>query len=417
MRVITILNRIEKHKSFVYGRERFEEAEDGTVLVIPVVARKNSRPICSQCGQLGATYDHQPERRFEYVPLWGFQVFLTYCMRRVACRTCGVKVERVPWCDGKHAMTITYRWYLAGWAKRLSWQEISVIFRTSWDSVYRAVEFAVQWGLAHRDLSQVTAVGIDEVAYRKGHKYLTLIYDISHQAKRLLSVQEDRDEASLRQGLQNLGEDFCQRVQFVCSDMWKPYLNVIQEQLNSAVHVLDRFHIMQKFGKALDEVRAAEHRQLTQDGYEPILKHSRWCLLKRPENLTDRQTVKLSELLKYNLRTVKAYLLREDFQRLWAYQTPGWADRFLKEWTQRAMRSRIDPLKKLAATIRRHQPLILNYFRAKAEISAGAVEGLNNKVKLVTRKSYGFQTPEVAKIALLHNLGRLPEPESAHRFC
>jgi transposase len=271
--------------------------------------------------------------------------------------------------------------------------------------------------LAHRDLSDVTAIGVDEVAYRKGHKYLTLIYDIGGSAKRLLAVQEDREEASLRRGFAELGTDFCERIQFVCSDMWKSYLNVIQEKLVGAVHVLDRFHIMQKFGKALDEVRAAEHRQLIQDGYEPILKHSRWCLLKRPENLTDRQTVKLSELLKYNLRTVRAYLLREDFQRLWEYEVPGWANRFLNEWTQRAMRSRIEPVKKFAATIRRHQPLILNYFRAKAQISAGVVEGLNNKAKLVTRKSYGFQTPAVAKIALLHNLGRLPEPEFTHRFC
>jgi transposase len=121
--------------------------------------------------------------------------------------------------------------------------------------------------------------------------------------------------------------------------------------------------------------------------------------------------------VKYNLRTVRAYLLREDFQRLWDYKSAAWAGKFLEEWTGRVMRSRLEPMKQVARTIRSHRGLILNWFRARGEISSGAVEGLNNKVKLVTRKSYGFRSPEVAKLALLHNLGRLPEPNRTHRFC
>jgi transposase len=279
------------------------------------------------------------------------------------------------------------------------------------------VEHAVQWGLAHRDLSGISALGIDEVAWQKGHKYLTLVYDISGATKRLLSVAEDRVESSLRECLSSLGEPICSKVQYVCSDMWKAYLNVIGEQLTQAVHVLDRFHIMQQFGKALDAIRAEEHKQLKRDGYEAVLTRSRWCLLKRPENLTSRQTVTLSELLKYNLRSVRAYLLREDFQRFWEYVSPTWAGKFLDEWTNRVMRSRLEPMKTVARTLRNHRELILNWFRAKGEISSGAVEGLNNKVKLVTRKSYGFRTAEVAKLALLHNLGRLPEQEFTHKFC
>ena len=147
------------------------------------------------------------------------------------------------------------------------------------------------------------------------------------------------------------------------------------------------------------------------------MKRSRWCFLKRPANLTDRQTVKLSELLRYNLKTVRAYLIREEFQRLWEYKSAAWAGKFLDEWTMRVMRSKLGPMKKIARTIRAHRPLNLNWFHARGAVSSGAVEGLNNKVKLVTRKSYGFRTSEVAKLALLHNLGRLPEPECTHRFC
>lgn len=417
MHLKTILNRVAPHKSFVYDKPRWVEDAERLTLEVPIKPRAGSRPICSGCGQRHPGYDRLPERRFEFIPLWQITVLFVYAMRRVDCPTCGVTVERVPWCDGKHSLTTSLRWFLATWARRLSWSEVASIFNTSWDSVRRSVEHAVEWGLKHRDLSGVTAVGIDEIAWHKGHKYLTLVYDISGEVKRLLAVAEERTETSLRECLQGLGVTLCGQVRFVCSDMWQPYLKVIGDCLSSAVHVLDRFHIMQKFGKALDEVRAEETRQLKRDGYEPVLTRSRWCLLKRPENLTGGQTVKLKELLKYNLRSVRAYLLREDFQRFWEYRSPHWAGRFLDEWTTRAMRSRLEPLKKLARTLRGHRPLILNWFEAKGEISSGAVEGLNNKVKLVTRKSYGFRTAEVAKLALYHNLGRLPEPEFTHKFC
>jgi transposase len=417
MRIQTILNRVEKFKSFSYGQACLEERDDGPALVVQVRPRKNSRPYCSGCGRRGPSYDRLETRRFEFVPIWGIVVFLAYRMRRVDCKRCGVTVEMVPWCDGKNQLTTTYRWFLATWARRLSWSEVASIFRTSWDSVTRAVEHAVEWGLAHRDLGGLTAIGVDEVAWSRGHRYLTLVYDIGEGTRRLLAVAEERTEASLRSCLDGLGEAACKQVQFVCSDMWKPYLNVIAGRLGGAVHVLDRFHVMQKFGKALDEIRAEEAKRLKRDGYEPILKRSRWCFLKRPANLTDRQTVKLSELLKYNLKTVRAYLMREEFQRLWEYKSAAWAGKFLDEWTTRVMRSKLDPMKKIARTIRVHRPLILNWFHARGALSSGAVEGLNNKVKLVTRKSYGFRTSEVAKLALLHNLGRHPEPDRTHRFC
>jgi transposase len=417
MRIQTILNRVEKFKSFSYGKARLEEQNGGPALVVQMTPRTNSRPFCSGCGRRGPVYDRLEERRFEFVPVWGILVFLAHRMRRVDCKRCGVTVEMVPWCDGKNQLATTYRWFLSTWAKRLSWSETASIFRTSWDSVCRAVEHAVEWGLAHRDLSAVTAVGVDEIAWARGHTYLTLLYDIGGETKRLLAVAEQRTEASLRSCLESLGAPVCLGVKFVCSDMWRPYLNVIAEKLGQAIHVLDRFHVMQQFGKALDEIRAEEAKRLVRDGYEPVLKKSRWCFLKRPENLTAKQTVKLSEVLKYNLRTVRAYLLREEFQRVWEYKSAWWAGMFLDEWTRRVMRSRLEPMKKIARSIRSHRPLILNWFRARGEVSSGAVEGLNNKVKLVTRKSYGFRTAKVAKLALLHNLGRLPEPKRTHRFC
>ena len=163
-------------------------------------------------------------------------------------------------------------------------------------------------------------------------------------------------------------------------------------------------------------MRAGEHRQMQKDGYEPILKKSRWCLLKRKENLTDKQEATLNELVKYNLQSVRAYLLKEDFHGFWEYVTAAWAGKFLDRWCTRVMRSKIEPMKKVAKTIRNHKPLILNWFKAKKAFSSGIVEGLNNKVKVATKKAYGFREFSCIEVALYHQLGKLPEPPMTHRF-
>jgi len=348
--------------------------------------------------------------------MWAIATFFVYTMRRVDCKTCGVKIERVPWGDGKNSLTTTYRWFLASWAKQLSWKGVAEAFGTTWQNVFRSVKHAVSWGLDHRDLEDIEAIGVDEVQWHKGHKYLSLVYQIDSGCKRLLWIGQNRTSKTFLRFFRMLGKDRSARLKFVCSDMWQPYLKVIAKKAPHAINVLDRFHIIQKMNKAIDKVRAGEARQMKADGYEEILKHSRWCLLKRPENMTDKQTVKLAELLKYNLRSVRAYLLKEDFDRFWDYVSPTWAGKFLDQWCTRTMRSKIEPMKTVAKTLRNHRELILNWFEAKGAMSSGIVEGFNNKVKLTTRKSYGFRTFGAVEAALYHNLGDLPEPEFTHRF-
>lgn len=416
MQVKTILNRCHKFKSFVYDSVRWTSGTDKSAIEVTVLPRRGSKALCSTCGGAAPLYDHLDWRRFEFIPLWGYPVFLLYHMRRVNCRHCGVKVERVPWARGKRELTDAYLIFLAHWAEKLTWLEVARSFRTSWDTVFQAVNFVVQWGLEHRNLSGVTAIGVDEIAWHKGHRYLTLVYQIDPACTRLLWVGKDRTIKTLLRFFRFLGKDRSRALQFVCSDMWRPYLKVIAKKAGQAVHVLDRFHIVAKLNKAIDEVRAGEYRQMNADGYEPVLKKSRWCLLKRRENLTEKQEVKLKDLLQYNLKSVRAYLLKEDFHAFWDYVSPAWAEKYLDRWCTRVMRSKIEPMKKVARTIRNHKPLILNWFRAKKRYSSGVVEGLNNKVKVTTRKAYGFRTYRAAEIALYHTLGKLPEPPTTHRY-
>lgn len=412
MQLIALLNHCQHFPGFVYERAR----RVAQTIEIDVRPRRGSKPVCSGCQQKAGTYDHLGVRRFEFVPLWGFMVVLLYRMRRVACPTCGVKVEQIPWGCGKHQLTTAYMVFLAHWAKKLSWQDTARSFHTSWEKVCQAVEYVVTWGLSQRVLGPIQAIGVDEIQYAKGHKYLTLVYQIDAGMTRLLWIGKERTMESFGQFFDMIGQDLATRIEFVCSDMWRPYLRVIRERCSNALNILDRFHIVAKLNEALDDVRAAEARRLTQDGFEPVLKKSRWCLLKRKTNLSGTQRVRLRDLLRYNLKTVRAYLLKEEFQQLWDYDSPTWAGKFLDGWCRQVMRSRIEPMKKVAKTLRRHRDLILNYFRARKQFSSGVIEGLNNKVKVTMRKAYGFRTFRVTELSLYHALGKLPEPHLTHRF-
>jgi transposase len=415
MELITILNRRHRFRGFVYQYAHF--SADKKSIEVAVRPRKGSAAVCSRCHLPAPGYDQLAERRFEFIPLWGFLVFLLYTMRRVNCRRCGiVAVEEVPWGDGKRTLTKAYMLFLARWARRLSWKETAEAFRTSWDKVFDAVEHVVTFGLEHRVLGQIDAIGVDEIQYAKGHKYLTLVYQIDLDVTRLLRVGRERTIESFRGFFTVIGDELASKIVFVCSDMWEPYLTVIREKCSEALHILDRFHIVAKMNKALDEIRAGKSRRIASEGGVPVLKKSRWLLLKREENLKTEQRFRLRDLLRYNLKTVRAYLLKEAFQQLWDYNSPAWAGKFLDDWCRQVMRSRIEPMKNIARSLRQHRELILNYFRAQKLLSSGVVEGLDNKAKVTMRKSYGFRTFRCLELALYHSLGKLPEPESTHEF-
>lgn len=419
MQVKSILNRLEKIPGFVY--EKVEWSKESKELEVLIRARRNSWPVCSGCGSTAVGYDQLGTRRFAYVPLWQLPVTLLYRMRRVKCQRCGVRVEKVPWAEGKSRASTTYLWFLAAWAGRMSWSEVAAVFRTNWNVVCRAVEHAVGWGREHVSLEGIGSIGVDEILHRRGSKahggprYLTLVYQIDEGMKRLLWIGKDRREETLHAFFDWLGQETTKRIRFVCSDMWPAYLKVVQMRAGRALQILDRFHIASMVNTAIDRIRAEEVRELKKRGQHAVLTNSRWLFLKRPENLSNNQHEKLGDLLRLNLRIVRAYLLKEGLQRFWTYASPRWAGKFLDSWCARVMRSRINALKRVAQSFRKHRQLMLNWFQAEG-LSAGAVEGLNNKAKVTIRKSYGFRSFRVTELALYHSLANLPQPEFTHRF-
>ena len=421
LEVKTILNRIQHFVGFVYRDIRLCSSQGKLRIEVRIEPHGGIRARCSECRRPAPGYDRLPERWWLFVPLWGIVTWFLYAPRRVECPEHGVVVEHIPWSEGKRPITRAMMGFLARWARHLSWRQTARAFQTSWEAVYRSVEWFVQWGLARRSLEGVQAIGIDEIHWGKGKRadnFLTVIYQIDSHCRRLLWVGRRRTQATLRRGLAALGPALVSGLRFVCSDMWRAYLKVIAAQAPQALHVLDRFHITMHLNQAVDQVRRAESGRLRGRPLAEKLKHLRWKLLRRGGRVRGLAKQRLCGLLRANLATGRAWMLKETFRDFWRYRSLYWARAFLSVWTERALRSRIEPMKKVVRMLRTHEELLLNWFRAKGEISAGAVEGLNNKIRVVTRRSYGFRTYDAMEIALFHTLGRLPEPDQfTHRFC
>lgn len=414
----TVLNHAQSIPGFVYQQVDLLVEGHGARIDVKIRAHGQIHPKCSACLRPSPGYDQLAGRSWSQVPLWNMKCYYHYGPRRVNCPEHGVIVEHMPWNVGKHPLTLGMMAFLSMWARRMSWSETARAFKVSWESVFRSVAWTVSWGLKHRKLAGVKSLGIDDLHWGRSG-FLTLIYQIDDGTRRLLWIGRHRTQAALTAGLDTLGSDVVAGVEFVCSDMWRPYLNVIRTRISQALHVLDRFHIAAHLNGAVDEVRRGEVSRLNAAGKTDAakLKKMRWSLLKKRSRVLGRARQRLNTLIFSKLATARAWILKDSFQHFWTYRSVGGASRFLDAWCQRAMRSRLAPMTKVARMLRRHEPLILNWFRAKGALSSGAVEGLNNKIRVTTRRAYGFRTFKALEVALYHSLGKLPEPPPTHRFC
>ena len=420
----TLLRRVQDLAGFAITSVRHSLDAPKPRIDVDLDAHCGHKRRCSCCAGSGRIHDVLACREWHYVPLWNVPVFLHYAPRRVVCPLTGKPtVEMMPWNRGKSPYAAAYMHFLARWARRLSWKETAEIFSASWDAVRRSVEWVVAWGLEHRDLSGVSAAGIDELHHGRGKKslnFLTLIYQIDRGSRRLLWIGQRRTEATLRQGfdeLETLHAGFLAGLQVVCSDMWKPFLKVVRQRCGQALNVLDPFHVAKHLNEALDTVRRGEQSRLHDKAARKEAKGGRFLLLRRATKVRGKAREKLKAVLASLGQTSRAWELKESFRRFWTYRSPAWASAYLKAWTTRAMRSRIEPMKKVARMLRKHEDLLMNYFRAKRQYTSAMVEGMNHKARVSLARSYGHRSFEVLKLVLYHNLGELPEPPCPHKFC
>lgn len=299
-------------------------------------------PRCGQCGAVGTYRDTRPVRRFRHVPMWGIPVELRYEPRWVICQRCrGVHVEAMPWVSGKQRMTRALMVTLATWSRVLPWRQVARLFRCAWGTVATAVEEAVACGLANRDLAELTHIGIEEVSRKRGHVYVTNVYDL--ERKRLIWSGEGRKESTLEAFFDYLGPERTSALEGICCDIWQPYIDVIKARAPQAVMVFDNFHIARHLMEAVDQVRGDEIGKKAPE-HKALMYRARFIWLKNPCNLTEAQAFRLGELERLNLKINRAYLLKELFRHFSDYRRAGWAKKYLTKWFWWATHSQLEPM-------------------------------------------------------------------------
>lgn len=362
---------------------------------------------CGVCRQRCLeVHDIRKEREWRDLSMRKLPLKLCYRPRRVKCPRCGVRVEDFPWAEPWARVTTALFHAVAVLARELSWQGTAREYGLNWKSVATIVKRAVQYGLKHRVRPPVHAIGMDEVSRRKGQVYLTVVYDLERRV--LLWVGEDRTEEAVRPFFtQAMGKRRCQTLRVVCMDMWAPYVKLVGEHAVNAQILFDRFHMVKHLSEAVDEARRELWRQLTSKE-RVTFKGTRWLLLKNPWNLNDQQQERLSTLVRWNSPLVRAWYLKESFQLFWGYQQAWRAKQHLLKWMNSAMRSRLEPFKKFVGMLRSHLDGVLAW--TKTRLSNGAVEGMNNKIKSISHRSFGFRSAQNFIAAIYHCCARLPLP-------
>lgn len=361
--------------------------------------------VCRQrCRQI---HSRSPARQWRDLSMRALPLILVYRPFRLCCPRCGVRAEKAPWAEPWARVTVSLARSVAVLTRELSWQKAAQHFGLNWKSVATIVRRAVQYGLKHRSRRAVHVIGIDEVSRRKGHHYLTVVYDLERRV--LLWVGEDRKEETLAKFFtETLGSRRCRTLQTICMDMWAPYAKAVRTQAPQAQILFDRFHVVEHLHQALDEVRRSEMRRLS--AKEKVeFKRTRFLLLKNPWNLKADEQNRLSTLVQWNTPIVRAWYLKESFQIFWDYRQPARAEAHLKRWMYSATRSRLQPFKAFVRLLRAHLDGILAWTRLR--LSNGTLEGMNNKIKMVSHRAFGFRRSENFIAAIYHCCGRLPLPQ------
>ena len=378
-----------------------------TSLLIRMDQLGHRRLRCGHCGRTAkAIHDVRPERQWQDLTMRGVRMVLCYSPRRVHCRFCGVHVEAYRWAEPWARVTRALAGCVITLAQRESWQETARVYGLNWKSVATLVRRAVDYGLAQRRRRPLHWIGIDEVSRKKGHRYLTVVYDLERRV--LVWVGEDRTQDTLAKFFTGLGRRRCATVRAVCMDMWAAYAKAVTTHLPQAQILFDRFHVVQHLNRAVDEVRRAEIRRIGRRE-RVYFRRIRFLLLKSPWNLTGQERDRLSTLVRWNARIVRAYYLKEAFQQFWLISNPTAAETHLRQWMRAAKRSRLQAFKLFVQLLESHLEGILAWTRLR--LSNGALEGMNNKIKLISHRSFGFRSAKNYIAAIYHCCAKLPLPD------
>jgi transposase len=364
---------------------------------------------CPHCQRELACYDHVSERTWRHLDTCQFQTHLRARLPRVKCPEHGVVQVAAPWAAPHGRFTLLFeRWIIDVLQATDTITGTCELLGLSWDEVFGVMQRAVARG-RQRKREQATDepvqhVGVDEKAFRKGHSYMTVVCDLDEGV--VEHVADDRKAESLGEYFESLTDEQRQAIQAVAMDMWPAYIKATLEHLPLAADkiVFDRFHILKLMNEAVDKVRKQEHRRLQAAG-DDRLKGTKYLWLYAKEHLPDRHQPTFNTLRAQNLRTSRAWAIKETLRSLWDYRSATWARKFFAQWFGWARRSRLEPIKKVAMIFQRHLANILTYCRHP--ITNGVAEGLNSRIMTIKRKACGYRNRENFKTAIYFFCGGL----------
>lgn len=372
-------------------RDGWEETRNGErICVLRLEPKAGRRRCCSGCGRSVRAVHDRVERRVRDLPIFEVPVELIIPRLRLSCRTCGPKLERLEWLAPYARVTTRMASSVARLCKVMSLRDVALFYRLSWTAVKRIDLRHLEREFGAIDLSGVTVIAMDEFAIQKGHRYATVIVELS--SKRVLWVGRGRSREAIRPFFKLLGATGCARLRAAVMDMNTAYDLEVRMHCPQAEVVYDLFHVVAKYGReVIDRVRVDEANRLRDDRVaRKVIKSSRWLLLRNLGNVTrEVDQIRLEEILAANQALMTVYVLKDDLKALWDYRHPGYAKRFWQDWYRRAMSSGIGPLCQFAHRLRTYLPGILAH--ARWPLGTNLVEGINNRIKVIKRMAYGFR--------------------------
>jgi transposase len=363
-----------------------------------------ARFACPECGQDLAVYDHASERVWRHLDSCQFLTFLHARAPRLACPEHGVRQVRLPWAEAGSRFTHLFEVLAIDVLLAANVKRAAEILRITWDEAWHLMERAVMRGRAAKGSELPTHLGVDEKAISKGHRYMTLVCDL--QQATVEYIGEERKEDSLGAYFQAFPLEQRQAIEAISLDMWPAYINACQAHVPQAEQkmVFDRFHIMRHVLEAVDKVRKHEHQGLLEDG-DTTLAKSKYLWLYSAENIPQRSREHFAQIKTMQLKTGRAWALKESLRQLWDYHSLGWATRFWKRWYFWACHSRLAPVIAAAKLIARHLPNVLTYFTHR--VTNAVAEGLNSKIATVQKRACGYRNRDHFKIAVYFHCGGL----------
>jgi transposase len=377
-----------------------EEAQE---VVVSVELDPGATLRCPKCEGRGSRYDSR-ERRWRHLDTMQYRTILVADVPRIQCdKHCVVQIM-VPWSDPKSRFTALFEALVIDWLKEASFSAVARQLSLSWDQVDGIQERAVRRGLARRKKQRPRRIGVDETSFRKGAEYITVVNDLDQN--KVLWVGDNRRKQTLSVFYAELGVEGCERLESVAMDMWAPYISSTREHVPDADQriVFDKFHIAQHLGRAVDEVRRAENRELVREG-DGRLKNTKYLWLTNPDRMSRSRWEGFALLRDSQLRVARAWAIKESAMMLWGYVRRGWAERAWKGWYDWAIRSRLEPIKRVARLIKYYWDGVLN--AATTDVTNAKSEGMNSKIQWVKRKACGYRNRKRFHNAIYFHLAGL----------